>query len=94
MITTKRLLESLEWMVADMAHVFNAAGMGGGYSEELAEAIQLVKELKENGESAVLSQSTIGEMKLLAGALDAPSMAPYGGGAFTQIFAEDGIDLG
>ena len=53
MIDNERILRTLRWLVRDAEHRFNDCkqnlqpGSGGGYSDELKEAIQLVQELEQ-----------------------------------------------
>ena len=53
MITKQRIIETLEWMIADARHRSDDCrnnvenGSKGGYSPELTEAINLLQELKD-----------------------------------------------
>ena len=54
MISKTRIIKTLTWMIEDMRHRSNDCrnnvemGSKGGYSPELIEAINLLKELKES----------------------------------------------
>lgn len=50
MITIKRILQTLNWIVPECKNRFDDGTNPGNYSDDLAEAIELHEELKQVGE--------------------------------------------
>lgn len=75
-ITTERLIETLNWLVtdckhkADLVHQSLGPGSQGGYSEELAEAIQLLADLRGFGEGILFAAPTLEMLQQIVDAME------------------------